>query len=175
MEMHSSSNNTKLQSSHRITASKTLISHFSSCSLYVETHVFDELIKMTRSRTTHTTPEKQILSKYIFAFCGPPVCRRILRVICLDVCVIPLLLWWPGHALTMAEGCLTLRHTKLRGGMCLMLWRVSYGALAGREVSCYLITYSLRLLSAYRATPLHSSGVIWLPLQRKYEYELLFA
>lgn len=43
-------------------------------------------------------------------------------VICLDVRNIPLLLWWPGHALTKAEGSLTLRYINLCGGMCLMMW-----------------------------------------------------
>ena len=84
--------------------------------------------------STHCIEKRSCQNKFLPSTSHHTVCRRILlvsHVICLDVCVILLLLWWPGHALTMAEGWLTLRHTNLCGGMRLMIWRISYGELAG--------------------------------------------
>lgn len=106
------------------------------------------------------------------------VCRRIPlvhHVICLDVCFTPSLPWWPGHALTMAEGWQTPRHTNVCGGMCLMFWRVFCRELAGWEVSRYFNYTQLTTSVCLQGHPWPSSDLIRLLLQRKYEYELLFA
>lgn len=59
-----------------------------------------------------------------------------------------------------------------RGGMCLVLWRVSYSRLRGVTLFNYIQLMAPVCLQGH---PWPSPGLIWLPLQRKYEYELLFA
>lgn len=89
--------------------------------------------------------------------------------------VYPSLLWWPGHALTIAEAWLTPRHTNVCVGMCLMLWG-GFLWRASRPRGVTLFNHiQLATPLCLRGHPLTSSGLMRLPLQRKYEYELLFA